>query len=82
MPVRIVQCLKHAMHDRKNLWKGDLSLVQPIAQRLAAYELQDYVVGGADLLEVMNLNEVRMACAGHDLCLLQEALQGCGVGGR
>ena len=55
--------------------------VQPVAQRPAAHELQDDVVGVADLLEVVDLDEVGMAGPRHDLRLLEEALQRGRVGG-
>jgi hypothetical protein len=79
VPVRIVERLQHAVHNGEHLRQRDLAAVQPVAQRLAADELEDDVVGGADLLHVVELDQVWMAEPRHHLRLLEEALERGGI---
>ena len=68
------------MHDGKDLGRRNRASVEPVAQRLAAHELEDDVIRLGRKLDIVNLNKVGMARPRHHLGLLQKALEGDGIG--
>ena len=82
VPVSVVERFKEAFHDRERLRQGESAAVDPVPQRTAFYILQDQVVGITDALQVVDLDDVRVARASHHLRFLHEARQSYRVGDR
>ena len=82
MAVGVVERLQHGVHHSEHLRQRQHPGADAGPQRGPADVLENDVVGIADLLQVVDLDDVRVGRAGHDLRLLHESRKGGRVGVR